>query len=160
MADKESSDLDEPVPDPIDDEIRAELSLIYTKANDALLFVKAQQWWTVGSTLAVFAAFLVIAKFINAGASIISKLTAMVILMTCASIFMLVIYQFWQHNEISRIQAVTRHFSPVFQKIQGLKSPKEGNFHRYTLLVFMVILVILGAVITVMGLNQLPRWPR
>ena len=43
MADKEPDDLDEPVPDPIDDEVRAELSLIYNKANDALLFVKAQQ---------------------------------------------------------------------------------------------------------------------
>lgn len=158
MADIDNTDAVQE--DPIDDAVRDELALIYNKANDALLFVKAQQWWTVGSTLAVFAAFLVIAKFINAGAPIINKLTAMIILMTCASIFMLVVYQFWQHNELQRIRAVTRHFSPLFRKIQAIKSAKEGNFHRYALLGFMIATVILGAAISYMGLDALPRWPR
>ena len=160
MTGKHSEETGDSIAEPIDDEVRAELSLIYNKANDALLFVKAQQWWTVGSTLAVYATFIAIAKFINAGGPIIAKLMAMVILMTCASVFMLVIYQFWQHNELARIHAVARHFSPLFRKIQNIKSPKEGNFHRYTLLTFMIILVILGAIITYMGLDQLPRWPR
>ncbi|MEQ9576140.1 MAG: hypothetical protein RLN77_11210, partial [Rhodospirillales bacterium] len=76
MADKKSEDVDDaPVPDPIDDEVRAELALIYTKANDALLFVKAQQWWTVGSTLAVFMGLFVIAKLVGAKAGYVSALT-------------------------------------------------------------------------------------
>mgnify|MGYP003651160888 FL=1 len=161
MADNKSEDADDaPVPDPIDDEVRAELALIYTKANDALLFVKAQQWWTVGSTLAVFMGLFVIAKLVGAKAGYVSALTGLIILMTCACVFMLVIYQFWQHNELARIQAVAAHFSATFQKIQSIKSPTEGNFHRYTLLAFMIVLVILGAVITYLGLDQLPRWPR
>ena len=102
----------------------------------------------------------VIAKLVGAKAGYISALTGLIILMTCACVFMLVIYQFWQHNELARIQAVTRHFSATFQKIQGIKSSTEGNFHRYTLLAFMIALVILGAVITYLGLDQLPRWPR
>ncbi|HCS70369.1 MAG TPA: hypothetical protein DIW51_10425 [Rhodospirillaceae bacterium] len=160
MADKEPDDLDEPVPDPIDDEVRAELSLIYNKANDALLFVKAQQWWTVGSTLAVFMGLFVIAKLVGAKSGYVSALTGLIILMTCACVFMLVIYQFWQHNELARIQAVAGNFSATFQKIHAIKSSAEGNFHRYTLLAFMIALVILGAIVTYMGLDQLPRWPR
>ena len=152
--------IDEDVPEPIDEEVRAELSLIYTKANDALLFVKAQQWWTVGSTLAVFMGLLVIAKLVGAKAGYVSALTGLIILMTCACVFMLVIYQFWQHNELARIHAVATHFSATFHKIHAIKSPTEGNFHRYTLLAFMIVVVILGAVITYMGLDQLPRWPR
>ncbi|HBT43293.1 MAG TPA: hypothetical protein DEB21_15200 [Rhodospirillaceae bacterium] len=160
MADKEPDDLDEPVPDPIDDEVRAELSLIYNKANAALLFVKAQQWWTVGSTLAVFMGLFVIAKLVGAKSGYVSALTGLIILMTCACVFMLVIYQFWQHNELARIQAVAGNFSATFQKIHAIKSSAEGNFHRYTLLAFMIALVILGAIVTYMGLDQLPRWPR
>jgi hypothetical protein len=160
MADNTTEDVNEEVPDPIDEEVRAELSLIYTKANDALLFVKAQQWWTVGSTLAVFMGLLVIAKLVGAKSGYISALTGLIIVMSCACIFMLVIYQFWQHNELQRIQAVASHFSATFQKIHGMKSTKEGNFHRFTLLGFMIIMVVLGAWVTYKGLDQLPRWPR
>ena len=142
-------------PEPIDEDIRAEISLIYQKASDALLFVKAQQWWTVGSTLIVFLAFLGIAKLTDAGPSFANKLTALMIIVTCAAIFMLVIYQFWQHNELARIHAVTRHFSPTFQKIQALKSPTEGDIHRYTLLGFMIAVVILGAIVTHLGLQEI-----
>lgn len=160
MADKNTEEMEQDIPEPIDSEVRAELSLIYDKANDALLFVKSQQWWTVGSTLAVFMGLLVIAKLVGAKSGYVHALTALIILMTCACIFMLVIYQFWQHNELQRIHAVASHFSATFQKVHKMKSPREGNYHRYTLLVFMIIVVVMGAVITYQGLDQLPRWPR
>lgn len=159
MADRNKDLGDDDMPEPIDDGIRVELSLIYRKANDALLFAKAQQWWTVGSTLVAFVAILVIAKMTGAGSNFIGKLTAMIILMACAASFMLVIYQFWQHNELLRIEAVVKNFSPLFQKIHGIKSKGEGNFHRYTLLAFMLLVVILGAMIAYLGLKAISRLP-
>lgn len=150
----EKEDLDD-VPDPIDDGIRIELAQIYDTASRALLFVKTQQWWTVGSTLIVYIAFMGIAKLTGAGPAFVNKLTALLIVVACAAVFMLIIYQFWQHNELTRIQAVARHFSPAFQKIHGMKSKAEGDFHRYTLLIFMVVVVILGAVVTHLGLQEI-----
>ena len=155
MSAKNGHDETEELVEPIDEDVRAEISLIYQKACDALLFVKTQQWWTVGSTLMVFLAFMAIAKLTGAGSAFADKLTALLIVVTCAAIFMLVIYQFWQHNELARIAAVTKLFSPAFRKIQALKSPTEGDIHRYTLLGFMVAVVILGAIITHLGLHEI-----
>jgi len=150
----EVEELDE-VPDPIDDGIRIELVQIYDTASRALLFVKTQQWWTVGSTLMVFVAFMAIAKLTGAGPPFVNKLTALLIVVACAAVFMLIIYQFWQHNELARIQAVVKHFSPTFQKVHNIKSKAEGDFHRYTLLIFMVTVVVLGAVVTHLGLQEI-----
>jgi len=77
------------------------------------------------------------------------------ILVTMALIFTLVLYQIWQHTELNKIEEISKYFSTAFTRIRRLKSGREANVHRYLLLTFMILTVLLGAVITYLALQQL-----
>ena len=44
--------------------------------------------------------------------------------------------------------------SSVFREIRAIKSQREGNLHRYTLLTFMIVTIVLGAVVVHMALSR------
>lgn len=134
-------------PSELDELTHAELRLMYEHSSRAVLFAKNIQWWSVGSSLLVFGALIAIAFFGSKDRSLVELLGLLTIVLACGVIFVLVMYQSWQFNEISRIVEIEKHFSSQYRKIRDLKSKREGNFHRYTLLVFMSIVVILGAVV-------------
>jgi hypothetical protein len=69
-------------------------------------------------------------------------------------IFVLTLYQSWQYNEISRIVELEKHFSTLYRKIRDVKSRREGNFHRYTLLLIMAGVVAVGAGVTIYVIKQ------
>ncbi len=151
----ESRDDDESQPSSLDELTHAELGFLYRESTETVRFAKTQQWWTVGSTLLVFGAIIVIAKFVAADKGYIDLLTVVIILLAMAVIFTLVVYQFWQHTEMMKIETVAGHYSDLFRQVRRLKSRNEANIQRYLLLVFMIITVILGAVTTYFGLQQL-----
>jgi uncharacterized membrane protein len=69
-------------------------------------------------------------------------------------IFVLTLYQSWQYNEISRIVELEKHFSSLYRKIRDVKSRREGNVHRYTLLMLMVAVEVAGAGVTLYVIKQ------
>ena len=71
----------------------------------------------------------------------------------------LIIYQFWQHTEHEKQAGIARDFSNVFREIRALKSRVEANVHRYTLLMFMIIIEGIGAFITFVTLSTI-QWYR
>ena len=97
---------------------------------------------------------IAIAVSTHADRKFIDVMSLISIFLTCGVIFVLVMYQFWQFNEISRVREIERHFSSVYRDISSLKSPKEGNIHRYTILTFMIASVIMGAVVANIGMSQ------
>jgi hypothetical protein len=44
--------------------------------------------------------------------------------------------------------------SSLFQEIRAIKSKREGNLHRYTLLIFMITCVVFGAIVVHLSLAQ------
>jgi uncharacterized membrane protein len=74
--------------------------------------------------------------------------------LACGVLFVLAMYQFWQVNEINKINAIDRHFSTLYLRISRIKSRREGNFHRYTILLFMILAVLIGVVVVTFGLDQ------
>jgi len=142
-------------PSSLDELTHAELSLLYKESTDTVRFAKHLQWWTVGSTLVAFLALVGMAKLVSADRVFANQLTGVIILLTMAVIFTLVVYQFWQHTELAKIEAISKNFSSLFTDIRRLKSRREANVHRYLLLVFMIAVVLLGAVVTYLGLLQL-----
>lgn len=143
------------VPSALDDNTHAEVRALYVESTETLRFVKTHQWRTVGATLLVFLALIFIAGFVDADKALTQKFMAITILMTTSVIFTLIVYQFWMHNEARKIDAMGEHMSSVFREIRAIKSQREGNLHRYTLLVFMIITVILGAVVVNMALGRI-----
>ena len=141
-------------PSSLDEQTHSEMELLYREATDTLRFAKYIQWWTVGSTLLVFFAFIAIAKFVNADMAYAKVLTALTIFIAMSGIFSLIMYQFWQYNELRKIAEMSKHFSSLFRRVRGVKSKTEANFHRYTLLFFMITTIVIGAIVAYHGVNQ------
>lgn len=142
-------------PSKLDNLTHEELRLMHREASQAILFAKSMQWWSVGSGLVAYGACIAIAAYLSPNAMIEKLLSGVTILLACGIIFVLLMYQFWQFNEIARIRKVEAHFSSLYRKINNLKSSREGNAHRYTMLVFMITLVILGGVLANITLHVL-----
>ena len=148
------TDADEETAEPelvvseLDETTHAELRVLYKESSGAVLFAKAQQWWTVGSTLTFYVVLMLIAKFVSTDPMLLRGLGAIILLGTPAAIVMLIFYQSWQHTEQTKLNAVGSRFSSLFRQIRGIKSKFEGNLHRYMILLFMVTVIGLGAVVS------------
>jgi phage shock protein PspC (stress-responsive transcriptional regulator) len=139
----------------LDELTHAELGFLYQESTETVRFAKTQQWWTVGSTLLVFGALVGIAKLVSADKGYVDLLTVVIILLTMAVIFTLVVYQMWQHTEMMKIENIAAYYSDLFRDVRKLKSRNEANIQRYLLLAFMVFTVTIGAPTAYFGLQQL-----
>jgi hypothetical protein len=139
-------------PSELDELTHHELCLLYEETSSHIIFAKTQQWRTFGATLVIFAVLLAFVKFVSREQSYMQFLVATVILITLTAISVLIIYQFWQHTERQKLAAIAHHFSSLFRKIHGYKHKREAAIHRYLLLVFMIIGLIMGASIVYMGM--------
>ena len=148
---------EEIVPTSLDEQTHAELLNLIEESSGNILFAKAQQWSTVGSTLAVFLVLVGMARFVSSNPKFVQVLEITVFLATPAALFILIIYQFWQQTELAKLQTAGTHFSSLYRKIRGIKSGREANLHRYILLIFMTGVIVLGAVVTLLGLASLPK---
>ena len=138
----------------LDDRAHAELCRLYEESWHAVLFAKAQQWKTLGAALVVYLALVLIAKFVASAPGFAGHLVAAIILVCVAAIFVVIIYQFWQHAETTKLEAIANRFSAAFRDIRRLKSRIEANIHRYILLTFIIVMLALGAVIAYLGVKE------
>ena len=144
----------ENVPSDLDDLTHQELRLMYDRASEAILFAKNIQWRSVGSSLIVMAVFIALAVFGKPRGEFANILGVATIVLAGGVIFVLILYQMWQYNEISRIVAIEQSFSSLYRKIRDIKSRREGNVHRYTLLTFMIGVEGAGAGVTLYVIKQ------
>ena len=142
-------------PSALDPQTHAEIQLLYRESTETRRFVKGHQWKTVGATLLTYLGIVFIAGFINAGPALTQKFMGISIILCCAVIFTLIIYQFWMHNEITKIDRMETFFSSYFKQIRAIKSRSEGNWHRYLLLSFMCFVAILGATVVFLALGKI-----
>lgn len=141
-------------PSDLDDLTHLELRLMYDRASEAVLFAKNIQWRSVGSSLIVMAVFISLVMFGRPSDELANILGVATIILAGGVIFVLILYQFWQYNEISRIVEIERYFSTLYRRIRDIKSRREGNVHRYTLLTFMAGVEIVGAGVTLYVIKQ------
>jgi hypothetical protein len=139
----------------LDEQTHNELNMLYAESTETLRFVKSHQWRTVGSTLLTYGGLILIAVVVKADAALINKLEAITILLATSVVFTLIIYQFWTHNEQNKLDFMEYYYSNLFRDIRAMKSRLEGNLHRYTLLLFMAVVVVLGAVVVHFSLARL-----
>ncbi|OEJ64203.1 hypothetical protein BEN30_16975 [Magnetovibrio blakemorei] len=125
----------------------SELLLMHKEASINLLFAKKMQWASVASTLIINAGIIIISDLPSSNLSS-NTYPALLIFMTCGAVFLLILYQFWQYNEVSRIREINKNFSSLYSKINTLKSRREGDIHRYTILFFMIMTIVLSAILS------------
>lgn len=139
----------------MEETVHAEALLLFQDSAQSIFFAKAQQWKTVGSTLAVFLVIVALGKFISNDADFIRVLKLIVIVAGAAAIFIIGIYQFWQHTEAKKIAAIELEFSNVWREVRGIKSKMEANIHRYFLLLAMIGIIVIGVGVTLFALTKL-----
>lgn len=154
-SENDDVDLGDIVPSALDDKTHTEVGMLYAESTETLRFIKNHQWRTVGATLLTFLGLIFVAGFVNASLALTQKFMGITIVMTASVIFTLIIYQFWMHNEQRKINALSEHMSSLFRDVRGIKSTREGNLHRYTLLVFMILTVVLGASVVHLALQKI-----
>ena len=140
-------------PSDLDELTHAELRLMYEKASDAVLFAKRIQWLAVGGSVLVSGGFTTFAVLTRLRSSFATLFGITTILLTCGVILVLLMYQFWQFNEISRIVKIEEQFSTLYRNIRDVSSRREGTVQRYTLLFFMCAMVIMAAAIALFVLK-------
>jgi len=139
-------------PSELDEQTHKEMCILYQETSSHIIFAKTQQWRTFGATLVIFAVMLGFVKFVSREQSYMQFLTGTVILITLTAIAVLIIYQFWQHTEQQKLAAISYQFSTLFRKIRSYKHKREASIHRYLLLAFMIIGLVMGATIVYMGM--------
>jgi hypothetical protein len=155
ISDDDNADSGDIVPSALNDSTHAEVRMLYRESTETLRFIKNHQWRTVGATLLTFLGLISIAVFVKADLALTQKFMGITILMTASVIFTLIIYQFWMHNEQRKIDTMGEHMSSLFQEVRAIKSQREGNLHRYTLLIFMILTITLGAVVVHLAMQRI-----
>ncbi len=145
IAENEPSNLDELT--------HSELRVMHQAASSAILFAKFIQWSCIGACLVLFCAAVFISKIAGTHGSLTNLVLVTNILLACASIFLIFMYQMWQFNEIRRIRKIEKCFSTLCRKIHHTESHGERSIERYTLLVFMILLILSGAAVSIMAIR-------
>ena len=135
------------VPSALDERTHEELLMLYRESTETMRFIKGHQWKTVGSTLLCYIGLIAVLRLAGPTLAMSGKFMGIVILLSVASILTLIFYQFWTHNELTKLNRMQPFMSNLFSEVRSLKSKREGNLHRYTLLSFMIIVIVLGAVV-------------
>lgn len=161
VAQEIQDSVEEPVrentPSELDELTHAEMCMLYRESADSIRFAKAHQWKSLGATLLVFGAMIVLARSVPGNVTLTNFLIAISFLSSSAVIYMLVLYQVWQNTEREKLRDISSHFSGFSQFTRAIKSSREANVHRYTLLFFMIVAVLLANVVLVMAVSPLYR---
>jgi hypothetical protein len=147
----------ENTPSGLDELTHAEMCMLYRESADSIRFAKAHQWKSLGATLLVFAGMIALARLAPGNAGLTNLIIAVSFLSSSAVIYMLVLYQVWQNTEREKLRDIAGHFSGFSQYTRSIKSSREANVHRYTLLAFMIVAILLGNLLLVLTVSPLYR---
>ena len=123
----EASDLDETT--------HAECLVLYRDSEDNIRFSKGLQWKTLGGTLAIFAILGVAGINSDHRESYLKTLIVISWAISAGAIYAI---------SILKLRRIVGEFSNLFRMVYRIKSRTEANIHRYILLAFMVITMLIG----------------
>ncbi len=128
----------------LDEATHAESLVLYRDSQDNIRFSKSLQWKTLGGALAIYA-LLGFAGWNSERAEIHLK-TLIIIswVISAGAIYAICILQSWQNTEREKLRKIIIEFSNLFHAVYRTKSRTEANIHRYILLSFMLITMLIG----------------
>ena len=139
----------------LDDLTHAEMLMLYTESANSIRFAKDRQWKSVGATLLTFIGLMFIAHYAENNVVLVKTVAFLSFLVSAAAIYILVLFQVWQNTEREKLREIAKVLSNLFVKVRTIKSSREANYHRYTLLFFMIISLLIGNAILIMNLQAL-----
>ncbi|MTI09901.1 hypothetical protein [Curvivirga aplysinae] len=153
---RDEEDELELIPSELDDRSHAELLMMYNESALSIRFQKTSQWKALAMGVFILLTIIVFCEYspdrlygIAPWLIIISTVT------TTIFGYVIFVYHLLQSLERKKIVKISESFSNLFQEIRSIKSPVETAFHRYTLLLVMLS-VLIG--FCVMSIHMLSRY--
>ena len=132
------------VPSELDDKTHAEMLMMYAECATSVRFAKSQQWTTTAGALTIFVVLGVLGE-VGPHYGFLTQATIVIsMLVSGATIYSLAIYQFWQQAERGKLNMISERFSNVLRDVRAYLPPREANVHRYILLFFMIVVVLVA----------------
>lgn len=152
-ADEESEV--ENVPSELDELTHAEMRMLYAESTESIRYAKTRQWRSLAGVLVIFGVLMGLARFTENSAQLANLVVAISFLCSAGSIYTLALYQAWQNTEREKLREIGQHLSSYAKLVRAVKSSREANVHRYTLLIFMIIAVLMGNALLVLFVSPL-----
>jgi len=128
----------------LDDKTHSEMLMMYTECANSVRFAKSQQWTTTGGALAIFVILGVLGQFGPHYGFMIQAIIIISMVVSGGTLYSLAIYQFWQQAERGKLDMISERFSNVLRDVRGVLTPREANIHRYILLFFMIVIILIA----------------
>lgn len=146
------------VPSDLDDKTHSEMLMLYRECAHSVRFAKSQQWTTTGGALLIFLVLGILGTF-GPRYGFLTKAIVIVSLVTCGgAIYSLAIYQFWQQAERGKLNMISERFSNVLRDVRAYLPPREANIHRYILLFFMIVTILVADWLLILYLSPYLRF--
>ncbi|NIA71612.1 hypothetical protein HBA54_23755 [Pelagibius litoralis] len=137
-------------PSPLDELTHAEMRMLYAESTESIRYAKTRQWRSLSGILLMFGALMAASQFAATNAQLVNLIVAISFLCSGGAIYTLALYQAWQNTEREKLREIGRHLSSYAQSVRAVKSSREANVHRYTLLIFMIFSVLIGNIMVVL----------
>ena len=128
----------------LDDKTHAEMLMMYGECATSVRFAKSQQWTTTGGALAIFGILGILGQFGPHYGFMIQAIIIISMVVSGGTIYSLAIYQFWQQAERGKLNMIADRFSNVLRDVRAYLPPREANVHRYILLFFMIVVILVA----------------
>ena len=128
----------------LDEKTHAEMLMMYSECANSVRFAKSQQWTTTGGALAIFVILGILGQFGPHYGFMIQAIIIISMVVSGGTIYSLAIYQFWQQAERGKLSMISDRFSNVLRDVRGYLPPREANVHRYILLFFMIVIILVA----------------
>jgi hypothetical protein len=128
----------------LDEKTHAEMLMMYNECAHSVRFAKSQQWTTTGGALAIFVILGVLGQFGPHYGFMIQAILIISMVVSGGTIYSLAIYQFWQQAERGKLDMISDRFSNVLRDVRGVLPRREANVHRYILLFFMIVVILVA----------------
>lgn len=131
-------------PSELDEATHAEALVLYRDSQNNIRFSKGLQWKTLGGALAIIALLGLAGWNGERTETYLKTLIVISWAISAGAIYAICILQSWQNTEREKLRKIIAEFSNLFHAVYRLKSRTEANIHRYILLSFMIITMLLG----------------
>ena len=128
----------------LDDKTHAEMLMMYTECAHSVRFAKSQQWTTTAGALSLFVILGILGQFGPHYGFMIQAIIIVSMVVSGGTLYSLAIYQFWQQAERAKLNMIAERFSNVLRDVRGVLTRREANIHRYILLFFMIVVILVA----------------
>lgn len=130
----------------LDELTHAECRTLYSESVENILFGKRQQWRILEYVTALSLAFMAVGILNPLGARITNFLAVFMLAVSVFAMLVLILLQHWQNREQAKLWRLAEGFSTFSQKTRKVKSRTVADVHRYTILFFMEVYLLIFAI--------------